>query len=96
MLEVKNSIIDQKYDKLKALKLNTGPAETLLISLEKDALFPEHISPRDAQLIVLEGEIQFHINDEVFTIKKHQDFKFPERIKHWVTASQNSKFLIIR
>ncbi len=96
MLKINNSINAQGFKKLLVLKLNSGPAETLLITLEKDAILPEHSSPRDAHLIVLEGEIQFHINSEEFRLKKHQDFKFPKDAPHWVKAGENSKFLVIR
>lgn len=96
MLKINNSIKTQGFNKLQVLKLNSGPAETILITLEKDAIFPEHTAPRDAQIIVLEGEINFHINSEVYNIKTHQDFKFPKETPHWVEAVENSKFLIIR
>lgn len=96
MYEINNTINNQGFNKLQAAKLNNGPAETLLITLEKDAHFPEHTSPRDAHLIVLEGEIQFHINSEIFNVKALQDFKFPKETPHWVEAVKNSKFLIIR
>jgi quercetin dioxygenase-like cupin family protein len=96
MYQINDSINNQGFNKLQVSKLNNGPAETLLITLEKNALFPEHTSPRDAHLIVLEGEIIFHINSEIFHLKKHQDFKFPKETPHWVEAVENSKFLIIR
>ena len=96
MYQINDTINNQGFNKLQASKLNNGPAETILISLEKGATFPEHTAPRDAQIIVLEGQIQFHINSEVFNIKKHQDFKFPKETPHWVEAEVNSKFLIIR
>lgn len=96
MYQINNTINDKDFNKLQVAKLNDGPAETLLIILEKDAIFPEHTSPRDAHLIVLEGEIQFHINSEKYRLKKHQDFKFPKETPHWVEAIENSKFLIIR
>ncbi|SRX55134.1 cupin domain-containing protein [Aequorivita sp. CIP111184] len=96
MYQINDTIKNQAFNKLQVSKLNDGPAETLLISLEKDATFPEHTAPRDAQIIVLEGEINFHINSEVYPIKTHQDFKFPKDIPHWVKAMENSKFLIIR
>lgn len=96
MYQINDTINKQGFNKLQASKLNNGPAETILISLEKGATFPEHTAPRDAQIIVLEGQIQFHINSEVFNIKKHQDFKFPKETPHWVEAEENSKFLIIR
>lgn len=62
MFQVNNIIKNQGFNKLQVSKLNDGPAETILITLEKGATFPEHTAPRDAQLIVLEGEINFHIN----------------------------------
>lgn len=96
MYQINNTINDKDFNKLQVSKLNDGPAETLLIILEKGATFPEHTAPRDAQIIVLEGEIDFHINSEVFNIKTHQDFKFPKEVPHWVEAVENSKFLVIR
>jgi quercetin dioxygenase-like cupin family protein len=96
MYIISDSINNQGFNKLQVSKLNNGPVETLLITLEKDALFPEHTSPRDAHLIVLEGEIKFNINSEVFHLKTYQDFKFPKETPHWVEALENSKFLIIR
>ncbi len=96
MYQINNTIKNQGFNKLQVSKLNNGPAETLLISLENGAIFPEHTAPRDAQLIVLEGEINFHINSEIFNLKTHQDFKFPKETTHWVEAVENSKFLIIR
>lgn len=96
MYQINNTINNQGFNKLQVSKLNDGPAETLLIVLEKDTTFPEHTAPRDAQIIVLEGEIDFYINSEVFNIKAHQDFKFPKGVPHWVKAMENSKFLVIR
>jgi mannose-6-phosphate isomerase-like protein (cupin superfamily) len=47
-------------------------------------------------LIVLEGDIVFHMKDEVFHLKKQQHFTFPKDVLHWVMANENSKFLIVR
>ncbi len=96
MYQINDTISNQGFNKLQVSKLNNEPAETILITLEKGATFPEHTSPRDAHIIVLEGEIQFHINSEIFHLKTYQDFKFPKETKHWVEAIENSKFLIIR
>ena len=97
MYTTDNTIASQSFDKLQIQKLAKNERlEILSISLEKDAVFPEHTSPTDAQLIVLEGDIDFHINGENFKIKKQQHFSFPKEVKHWVKANGNSKFLIIR
>ena len=66
------------------------------ISLEKKAQFPKHTSPRDTNLIVLEGEISFFINNKVYKLSKYQVFGFPKNEDHWVEAIENSKFLIVR
>ncbi|WP_245812848.1 cupin domain-containing protein [Flagellimonas flava] len=74
----------------------TDAVEVLSISLEKGTIFPEHSSPREAQLLVLEGNIDFHINKSTFQLSEQQHFNFPKEEKHWVEANENSKFLIIR
>ncbi len=70
--------------------------ETLLISLEKNKLFPTHTSPKSTFLVVLEGDIDFHINQESINLVQHQTYTFDKELEHHVTANQNSKFLIIR
>ena len=69
--------------------------ETLLISLEKNKLFPTHTSPKSTFLVVLEGNIDFHIENKKVTLAKHQSFTFQKSIEHKVMANENSKFLII-
>lgn len=97
MYAINNTIVSQSFDKLQVQKLSKNDAiEILSISLEKEAIFPEHTSPTDAQLIVLEGDIFFHIKGETFHLKKQQHFSFAKEEKHWVKANENSKFLIIR
>ena len=92
-----NQIADQPFDKLQIKKIvKTDSLEILSISLEKGATFPEHTSPKDAQLIVLEGEIVFHINGTSYQLKTQQNFNFPKTTPHFVMANENSKFLIIR
>ena len=97
MYQVRDTIKSQLFEKLKVQKIaKTDALEILSISLEKDAVLPEHTSPTDAQLIVLEGDIIFHINQEPFHLKGQQHFSFPKEVPHWVKANENSKFLIIR
>lgn len=97
MCETKNTIAIQPFDQLQLNKLvKTENLEILSISLEKDALFPEHSSPTDAHLIMLEGTVVFHINETSFLLGKHEHFSFPKKKKHWVKANENAKFLIIR
>tara|TARA_R110002167_G_scaffold278424_5_gene484271 strand:- start:1334 stop:1627 length:294 start_codon:yes stop_codon:yes gene_type:complete len=97
MYSIDSTIRTQEFKKLQVNKLaKTDAYEILSISLEKDAIFPEHTSPTDAQLIVLEGEIDFHINGESYPLGAYQHFDFPKATKHWVIAKVNAKFLIVR
>lgn len=94
---VENSITKLDYNSLKVEKLaSKDGCETLLIALEKGHWFPEHTSPRDVLLVVLEGDIQFYINNTNYQLQEHQTFTFPANEKHKVFGNQNSKFLIIR
>lgn len=97
MYTIQSTIKSQKFDALQVQKLAKNDAfEILNISLEKGAVFPTHTSTANAQLIVLEGDILFHINGETFHLKEQQHFSFPKETEHWVKANENSKFLIIR
>jgi len=97
MYETKDEIKKQHYDKLQISKITkTDAFEILSITLEKDSIFPEHTSPTDANLIVLEGAIDFYIDGKTFRLSKQQHFNFPKEMVHWVEAKENSKFLIVR
>ena len=97
MYEVNNAIALQAFEGLKVLKIaSSSQVEIISISLEKDAIFPEHTSPSDANLIVLEGEIIFYINGKEYLLFGQHHFQFEKETPHWVKANENSKFLIIR
>ena len=97
MYTILNTINNVEYNELKASKLlDINAKEILLISLEKGNEFPKHTSPRDAHLIVLEGDITFYINNTSYQLQQHTVFNFPKNEEHKVNANQNSKFLIIR
>ncbi|TXE17051.1 cupin domain-containing protein [Psychroserpens burtonensis] len=97
MYIINNEISQTTYKDLQTGKLlDLDAQEILLISLEKGALFPEHRSPRDANILVLEGSITFIINDNEYSLTKHNIFNFPKDEVHKVIAIENSKFLIIR
>lgn len=97
MYQISDQINEQEYDQLQIRKLHkTDAFEVLSISLEKGSVFPEHTSPRDVLLIVLNGEIDFHINGESFIIREKQHFNFGANTPHWVMANKDSMFLIIR
>ena len=97
MYDIKNTIRDSIFDGLMVAMLSkTESCETLLITLGKDALFPEHTSPRDASIVMLQGRIVFSISKREFEIGAGQSFSFPAHEKHHVISKEDAKFLIIR
>jgi quercetin dioxygenase-like cupin family protein len=97
MYTINSTIKEQSFNKLQVVNLGrTEGFEILSVSLEKAAIFPKHTSPTDAQLVVLEGDILFHIEEKSFHLSKFQHFSFPKEMVHWVQATENSKFIIVR
>lgn len=97
MYKISDALNTTSFQGLQVGKLvDVNAQEILQISLEAASVFPKHTSPRDAFLIVLEGEISFFINNAEYKLLEHQVFNFPKNEEHWVEAKKNSKFLIIR
>jgi quercetin dioxygenase-like cupin family protein len=94
---INNKINETIYNEFQAGKiLDINAKEVLFISLEKGSIFPKHNSSRDANLLVLEGSVSFHINNTVYQIANNQIFNFPKDQEHWVEANENSKFIVLR
>lgn len=97
MCEIGQQIKTQTIDGLQVRKpLKNDAVELMCITLEKGAKLPEHSSPKDAFLLVLEGALDFFINGKTFTLGCQEDLSFPRDIPHHVVARENAKFLIIR
>ena len=97
MYTVRKDIDQQAIQGLQVLKLFRNEAlELLSISLDTDAVFPEHSSPTEAVLLVLEGRIRFHIAGQEYGLGPQEFLSFQAKNPHWVQADTPSKFLIIR
>jgi len=97
MFEILDTINTTIYKDVQSKKLSqSGSIEVLHISLEIDAVLKKHSSPKDALLIVLEGCISFHINNNTYDLNRHQIFNFAKGVEHWVEAHENSNVLVIR
>ncbi len=96
-IDIDNTIAQQPYDDLQIERLvENDNMEILSVSLSKGAVFPPHTSPRDVHLVLLEGEIDFHIGKQVVNLTQQQHFSFSKEVEHWLRAIEDSKFLIIR
>jgi len=97
MYKIENTIGTAPFKGLNIKKLESNDTcDTFLITLEKGSTFPDHTSPRDALLVVLEGIILFTISSENYTLQKNQSINFSAGEKHKVVAIKNAEFLIIR
>ncbi len=97
MIAIDNTIAQQTFKELQIQQLVKTPTlEILSISLAEKSIFPKHISPKDAHLIVLEGSIDFHIENQIIKLTAQQHFGFSKEVEHWVSAIEDTKFLIIR
>lgn len=93
----KNTIINTTIKGFQASKIfKTESTETILITLEKGTTFPTHTSPKDALLVVLQGEIVFYIHKKEIVLTEQQTYSFLKDIEHYVVANKDAKFLIIR
>lgn len=97
MYEIGKQIKTQPMEGLQVRKPVKGQdLEILSITLEKGAVLQEHISPRDATLVVLEGNLEFAIDGKIYLLERFEDFSFPKGVIHRVKALEDSRFLIIR
>ena len=85
------------YKDLKISKLiDVNATQVMKVVMEKGAHFPKHHSKTDVTLVILEGKISFYISGQEFPLQKHQVFQFPKDEEHYLTALENSKFLLIK
>lgn len=97
MYPIGNTVKSQPLDGLQIRKpFRSEGVEVLSITLEAGAVFPDHTSPRDAFLLVLEGAIDFYIDGNCVPLEELDEFSFPKRTLHRVEARKPSRFLIIR
>jgi quercetin dioxygenase-like cupin family protein len=94
---INKQIATQETKALEILRIFKNSAfEVRTIAMEQGAIFPEHTSPTEALLIMLEGAIVFHIKGKAYSIQRQESFHFPANITHWVEARADSKFILIR
>lgn len=97
VIAIDNTIAQQPFEDLQVEQLTkTSSLEILSISLAKNAIFPKHSSPKDVHLVVLEGSIDFHIENQIITLTAQQHFGFSKETEHLVMANEDTKFLVIR
>lgn len=95
-------LIEYKENSLnKTVLAENRDSLAMLVALEKDRVMPEHTSPVNAFVYVLEGELIFSVYDEncsinEYKIKKEEILFFKKNDKHFLRALKDTKFLVVR
>lgn len=97
MAAIINTIDETGFQGITVKKLTEHATyEVVLITLKKGEKIPPHVANRDAQLIMLEGQIRFFIKEMTYDLQPHQVLSFGKEIQHSVTATMNSKFVLVK
>ena len=90
-------LVDSKENLLdKKLLLERGESSISAIALKKHEMLDTHISICDACAIVYDGEAEFHLLAEKFTVKKGEMIIFEKEKEHKVLALKDTKFLLVK
>lgn len=94
---IDSAVSKLQYDGLNTQKLkNTFGIDCIVISLEKGHLLPEHNSPKNTNIYVVEGAIDFSISGKKYRLNAQDWFRFPKDEAHSVKAVENTKLLVLR
>ncbi len=90
-------LVDYKEESINAkVLLKKEDSALLLIAIKKDQLMPDHISPTDAFLYVIEGEVEFRTKNNNYEVDKNEIFAIKANEPHCVFGKQDSKIMVVR
>ena len=67
----------------------------IAFGLKKGVELTEHTAPCKAKLMVIQGVIDFHINEKTLRFNVQDSFEIPVNIKHAVVGVEDAIFLLI-
>lgn len=59
------------------------------------ASMPEHISTKEAVVIIQEGEVVLNIQNQNYNLKKNDVFIIPAEVKHFLSIEKDFKAVVI-
>ncbi|RMB64203.1 hypothetical protein EAX61_01540 [Dokdonia sinensis] len=74
---------------------NQEGQKMLAIGLKKGVVFPEHLAPSKAKLMVIQGEVDYNTETESFRFQSFDTYDIPMNVKHSVVGFSNSIFLVL-
>jgi len=92
-----NNILKKEFEGLKVEKIfKSETCEALIIRLQANHTLPKHSTPKEALLVIHQGEVVFRIMGEESVLVSGDTYKIPVNEEHSVTANTDSVFLITR
>jgi quercetin dioxygenase-like cupin family protein len=67
-----------------------------LVSLQADSHLAEHPAPEDVLVYLIEGEVDFHVDDHIQRMAPGDSMLLPKGVLHSVKPLRDSKVMLIK
>ena len=73
----------------------TEKSKIFSVGLSKNQILKKHTTSFSTMLLVLKGEITFHINGESFVLKELNTFEIPIDVEHEVVGNKEKNIFLL-
>ena len=94
VINLKDLISYQEGQVISRTISQTPTVSISLFSLDKGEGISSHITPGDAMVQVLDGEVEITIGDNIFTVKEGETIIMPSNIPHGLEARERFQMLL--
>ncbi len=96
-MKTENILNSLPFNGIKTNKIvSNETGDVILISIEKGDSLKAHKAGTDASILMLEGEVIFKLNGELFPLKVHDMFAFKKNTLHAIEAVTDAKLVLIK
>ncbi|MGK0465693.1 cupin domain-containing protein [Clostridium sp.] len=93
-INLKDLITYQEGQVISRTISQTPTVSISLFSLDKGEGISSHITPGDAMVQVLDGEVEITIGDDIFTVKEGETIIMPSNVPHGLEARERFQMLL--
>lgn len=94
VINLKDLITYQEGQVISRTISQTPTVSVSLFSLDKGEGISSHITPGDAMVQVLDGEVEITIGDDIFTVKEGETIIMPSNVPHGLEARERFQMLL--
>ncbi|MGH4121007.1 cupin domain-containing protein [Clostridium sp.] len=94
VINLKDLITYQEGQVISRTISQTPTVSISLFSLDKGEGISSHITPGDAMVQVLDGEVEITIGDNIFTVKEGETIIMPSNVPHGLEARVRFQMLL--